>query len=141
MFEFEKVCERYEDMIFDERKAELESLSAIIVPELMKIPNGLDAFKVLIKASCAADGELQGAEFTLVSSAVDIDFGSFEEFEKSIKEEKDTLIKLADITVDQFGELSEGIKNAMVSFCLCIVSADRRVSMKEKKFIKKLINI
>jgi len=139
MFEFEKLCHKYEDMTYEERRDELQELSRSIIPALMLLPNGLEAFKILIRAACAADGELQGAEYTLVSSATGIDIG-FENAEFLVNNTNNKALKeLADVIVDIFGDLDLNIKADMVSFMLCIVSADNRITLKESMFIQKLI--
>ncbi|MBR2522851.1 MAG: hypothetical protein IKE53_00235 [Clostridiales bacterium] len=139
MFEFEKLCHRYEDMTFEERRDELAELSKSIIPALMVLPNGLEAFKILVRAACAADGELQGSEYTLVASATGLDIG-YENAENLVKNTNaKALRELADIIVDVFGNLDLNVKADMVSFMLCIVSADNRITLKESMFIQKLI--
>ena len=39
------------------------------------------------------------------------------------------------------GRITDDIKAAMVAICLCIVSADRQINLKERSFIKKLIKM
>lgn len=139
MFEFEKLCHQYEDLTYEQRRDELTQLSKNIIPALMLLPNGLEAFKILIRAACAADGELQGAEYTLVASATGLDIG-YENAENLVKNTNPKALReLADVIVDVFGGLDVNIKADMVSFMLCIVSADRRITLKESMFIKKLI--
>ena len=139
MFEFEKLCHRYEDMTFEERRDELTELSKSIIPALMVLPNGLEAFKILVRAACAADGELQGSEYTLVASATGLDIG-YENAENLVKNTNPKALReLADVIVDVFGNLDLNVKADMVSFMLCIVSADNRITLKESMFIQKLI--
>lgn len=139
MFEFEKLCHHYEDLTYEQRRDELEQLSQRIVPALMLLPNGLEAFKILVRAACAADGELQGSEYTLVASATGLDIG-YENAENLVKNTNPKALReLADIIVDVFGGLDLNIKADMVSFMLCIVSADNRITLKESMFIKKLL--
>jgi len=140
MFEYEKLFDKYEQMTFDERKELLEELSLKVIPALMPIPNGLEAFKIIVRAACAADGDLQGAEYTLIASALGFDSG-FEKTQATVKDNADLMIRLADATVDVFGTLSDDIKAAMVAICLCIVSADRQIDLKERSFIKKLVKM
>lgn len=126
-------------MTFEERRDELAELSKSIIPALMVLPNGLEAFKILVRAACAADGELQGSEYTLVASATGLDIG-YENAENLVKNTNaKALRELADIIVDVFGNLDLNVKADMVSFMLCIVSADNRITLKESMFIQKLI--
>ena len=139
MFEFEKLCHHYEDLTYEQRRDELNQLSQRIIPVLMLLPNGLEAFKILVRAACAADGELQGSEYTLVASATGLDIG-YENAENLVKNTNPKALReLADIIVDVFGGLDLNIKADMISFMLCIVSADNRVTLKESMFIKKLL--
>ena len=139
MFEFEKLCHKYEDMSYEERRDELTELSKSIIPALMLLPNGIEAFKILIRAACAADGELQGAEYTLVASATGLDIG-FENAEFLVNNTNPKALReLADVIVDVFGDLDLEVKADMVSFMLCIVSADNRITLRESMFIQKLI--
>ncbi len=139
MFEFEKLCHKYENMSYEERRDELAALSKSIIPALMLLPNGFEAFKILVRAACAADGELQGAEYTLVASATGLDIG-YENAEQLVKNtDTKALRELADVIVDVFGNMSLDIKADLVSFMLCIVSADNRITLKESMFIQKLI--
>ena len=139
MFEFEKLCHKYEDMSFEERRDELTELSKSIIPALMLLPNGIEAFKILIRAACAADGQLQGSEYTLVASATGLDIG-YENAEEIVNNTNPKALReLADVIVDVFGDLDLNIKADMVSFMLCIVSADNRITLRESMFIQKLI--
>ena len=139
MFEFEKLCHKYENMTYEQRRDELTELSKEIIPALMLLPNGIEAFELLVRAACAADGELQGAEYTLVASATGLDIG-YENAEMLVNNTNPKALKeLANVIVDVFGNLSLDIKADMVSFMLCIVSADNRITLKESMFIQKLI--
>lgn len=140
MFEFEKIFSKYEQMTFDERKELLEELTLKVMPVIMGIPNGPEAFKIIVRAACAADGDLQGAEYTLIASALGFDSG-FDNTQATVKDNADLMIRLADSAVDLFGTVSDDIKAAMVAICLCVVSADRQINLKERSFIKKLIKM
>ena len=140
MFEYDKIFSKYEQMTFDERKELLEDLTLQVMPELMKVPNGLDAFKIIVRAACAADGDLQGAEYTLIASALGFDSG-YDKTQAAVKDNAELMLRLADTAVDVFGTVSDDIKAALVAICLCIVSADRQINLKERSFIKKLIKM
>lgn len=136
--QYEQIFVKYEHMTFEERKDLLDGLMDKIIPEITPIPNGLEAFKVIIRAAFAADGDLQSDEYELMSSVLSFDTG-FISTQATVKEDCDLMIDLADEMVDKFGSLSEDIKFAMVAVCLCIVSADKRIDLKERRFIKKLL--
>lgn len=136
--DFEQICVKYEHMTFEERKDLLDGLLNQIIPEIEKIPNGLEAFKVIIRAALGADGDLQDTEYDLIGSVLTFDTG-YLNTQATVKEDTELMMDLADEMVDKFGLLSEDIKFAMVAVCLCIVSADKRIDLREKRFIKKLL--
>ena len=139
MFEFEKICHRYEGLTYEERRNELNELAKDIYPALQILPDGLESFKLLIRAACAADGELQASEYTLVAAATGLDVG-YENAEEAVNNTNSkALNELADVIVDVFGDLDPEIKEKMVKFMLCIVSADNRITLRESMLIKKLI--
>ena len=136
--DFEQICVKYEHMTFEERKDLLDGLLNQIIPEIENIPNGLEAFKVIIRAALGADGDLQDTEYDLIGSVLTFDTG-YLNTQATVKEDTELMMDLADEMVDKFGLLSEDIKYAMVAVCLCIVSADKRIDLREKRFIKKLL--
>ena len=139
MFEFQKLCKEYEGLTYDERRAVLTELSNIVLPATAAITGGTESFEVLVMASCAADGKLSVEEYSLFKDAtgLDLSFDAAKEVIAAVKGKE--LKEAADLVVDTFGLLDESIKEAMVSFCLCICSADGRVGLRERAFIKKLI--
>ena len=136
--DFEQICVKYEHMTFEERKDLLKGLIDKIIPEITPIPDGQEAFKVIIRAALGADGDLQDSEYDLLDSVLIFDTG-FLTTQAKVKEDTELMMSLADEMVDKFGSLSEDIKFAMVAVCLCIVSADKRIDLREKRFIKKLL--
>ncbi|MBP5261604.1 MAG: hypothetical protein J6Z43_05720 [Clostridiales bacterium] len=139
MFEFEKLCHKYENLTYEQRRDELTELSKAIIPALLLLPNGIEAFKILVRAACAADGELQASEYTLVAAATGLDIG-YENAEALVNNTNPKALReLADVIVDVFGALDLNVKADMVAFMMCIVSADNRITLKESMFIQKLI--
>ena len=139
MFEFQKLCKEYEGLSYDERRVILTELSSVILPATAAITGGTESFEILVLASCAADGKLSVEEYSLFKDATGLDI-SFDAAKEAISALKGKdLLEAADLVVDAFGALDESIKEAMVSFCLCLCSADGRISIHERAFIKKLI--
>ena len=139
MFEFEKLCKEYEKLSYDERRGVLTELSAVILPVTAVITGGTEAFELLVLASCGADGKLDVEEYSLFKDATGLDI-SFDAARDAVANAKGKeLTEITDIVVDLFGVLEPAIKEAMVSFCLCLCSADGRINLRERAFIKKLI--
>ncbi len=139
MFEFDKLCREYENLSDEKRLEMLTDLAGVIIPAIEDEDGGIPAFYLLVSAACAADGKLDEDEFVLFrdSTGLDLDYDEAAETIRQIRG-KD-LLEEADELVDSFENTAEDIKTAMVSYCLCLCSADRRISLKERSFIRKLI--
>ena len=139
MFEFEKLCKEYEKLSYDGRRKILSELSENIMPAIKLVTHGTDSFELLVLAACSADGKLSVEEYSLLKDSTGLDFS----YDRSAEMVKTANVKdvqqAADLFVDSFKEISEGIRSEMVSFCLCLCSADNKMKMKEKSFIKKLL--
>ncbi|MBD5414148.1 MAG: TerB family tellurite resistance protein [Treponema sp.] len=139
MFEFQKLCKEYENLTYDERKAILLEDWVKLCPVLGAIPEGIPSFGIVVLAACAADGKLDPAEYALFLEITGVQL-SFEDLAATVEFAKGKdLLEAADAIVDTYGDFSEEVKLLMVSFCLCFCSADERITVSEKKFIKKLI--
>ena len=139
MFEFQKVCKQYEKLSYDERRALLEEQASVLVPAAATLPYGIDSLIILVMASCAADGKLQAEEYSLFKDVTGLDL-SYDLTSASIEAIKGKEIKeAADIIVDSLGEIDMELKALLVSFCLLFCSADGRVGLSERSFIKKLV--
>lgn len=139
MLEIEKLFKEYEKLSYDERREMLSELYNDIYPALEVVANGMESFEVLVLASCSADGKLSVDEYSLIRDATGLDF-SYDRVAELVASSGDGDIqKSADGIVDFLGAISKEIKSEMVSFCICLCSADNRVTMKEKSFIKKLL--
>ena len=140
MFELESLCREYEKLSYDERRKILSELAQDIMPALKLISNGMEDFELLIMASCSADRKLSVDEYSLIKDSTGLDF-SYDRVSSLVKSiDAGDVNNAADILVDAFANFSKELKSEMVSFCLCICSADNRVTLKEKSFIKKLLS-
>lgn len=139
MFEFQKLCHDYAKMSYDERLKVLITDSAMILPAINTIGGGIATFVLLVTASCAADGKLTVAEYSLFKDATGLDI-SYDAAAVVIDAMKGKDLRdVADIVVDAFGDLNEDVKCAMVSFCLCFCTANGRALPSERRFIRQLI--
>lgn len=139
MFEFEKMCKAYETLTYDERADILAQDAEVILPAIEEVTGGTHSFEILVLAACAADGHLDVEEYSLYKDATGMEM-SFDEVRDELKTMKTSeLMAAADEVVDGFGDLDMEIKESMVSFCLCLCSADGRIGLRERSFIKKLI--
>lgn len=140
MFEFDKLCEQYESMSFDELKAVVMQESAVFMPALLALgDDGMEAFILFVSAACGASGELELAEYKLFEEAtgVSVPYETACALVEGAKgRDAQTLV---DELVDTLGELDEELKASMVSFTLAFCAANGYIGFSERRFIKKLL--
>ena len=140
MFEFDKLCEQYELMSFEELKAVVADESTVFMPALLALgEGGVDAFVLFVAAACGASGELELAEYKLFEESTGISL-SYEEASALVDSAKGKdSQKLIDELVDTLGELDSEIKASMVSFTLAYCAANGYIDFSERRFIRKLL--
>lgn len=140
MFEFEKMCKAFEEMSNGERKLYLQEQSVNLVKAFESIgTDGLQMFLYFMAMACGADGKLSVEEYSLLQEVTPIDL-KYSEVEDLInrlnnKDSKDRARWISETV----GSLSEEYQDVIISFCLCFCSADKKVSLKERTFIKSLV--
>lgn len=112
--------------------------------------DGLDALAIytdFVLCAVAADGKLSEEEFQLVKPVLDLIAGadvSYEEAKAIFKAaglDKPREYKAAmDKTVDLLGLVSPQLKDDIILVCMLICAVDGKISFKEKRWIKKLID-
>ena len=112
--------------------------------------DGLDALAIytdFVLCAVAADGKLSEEEFQLVKPVLDLIAGadvSYEEAKAIFKAaglDKPKEYKAAmDKTVDLLGLVSPQLKDDIILICMLICAVDGKISFKEKRWIKKLID-
>lgn len=148
MLEFKKLCDSFEKANAVEKGVLLAEMSAKISYRLRMLDiDGTDPITVLagfIIGSVVVDGRLNEQEYLLIYPALvrafgdGFDFGSgkssFEKDKsgrKAVTEYTEKLLQILDL-------LDDGIKNDIVTLCLCVVSIDGKITLREKKYIKRL---
>ncbi len=111
--------------------------------------DGLDALAIytdFVLCAVAADGKLAEEEFLLVKPVLDLIAEadvSYEEAKAIFKAaglDKPKEYKAAmDKTVDLLGLVSPQLKDDIILICMLICAVDGKISSKEKRWIKKLI--
>ena len=134
MFEFNKILKDYEQLGAIERG-------------LMLI-DGIDPVETLasfIVGSVAADGKLHEKEYLLIYPALVKVFGQdfdYERVKKAFENDKEGIKETAKYTkqlVRVLEFVDEDLYEYVIILCLCIVTIDGKISLKEKNYIKKLI--
>lgn len=150
MFELKKICDEYEQLNSVERGLILteKSVKILATLKLMDLP-GIDPVSTLagfIIGSVVADGKVNEQEYLLIYPALIQTFGyNFDlhaikqEFgilgtRKLINEYTDQMIRLFDL-------LSDDLKNDVIMLCLCITSMDEKISLKEKRYLRRLFRL
>ena len=141
MFEFDKLCDAYEQLSFAELTAVVRDESALIMPALLSMDaaGGTDAFLLLVATACGASGKLEFAEYKMFEEATGVTM-TYEEacvlIEKAKRREAQDIV---DELADAFGELDEEIKASMLSFCLAFCAANGYIDLRERLFLKRLL--
>lgn len=148
MFEFKKLCDAYEELSSIERGLLLTEKAALIMTRLNGLSiHGMDAVTVLagfVIGSVAADGKINEKEYLIIYPSLvhafgeDFDFATVKksfskdnEGRKMITEYTEDLIHILDMLDDE-------LKDLIITLCLCILSVDGHVSLREKNYIRKL---
>ena len=149
MFEFTKLCNAFEKMSALERGAVIAEKSVKVIAKLslLDVP-GVDPVETLatfIVGGVAADGKLDEREYLLIYPSLVKAFGEdfdFATVKAEFEGDKHTHKEIRDYTRDLLTVLSlvdDSIREDVVALCLAVVTVDGKISLKERKYIKKLI--
>ncbi len=149
MFEFNKVMKDYERLNAIERGLMLTEKSVSILAKLSALDiDGIDPVETLasfIIGSVVADGKLHEKEYLLIYPALVKVFGSdfdYESIKKEFEADKDGRKDIAGYTTDLLrvlGTVDETLYEDVIILCLCVVTIDGKVSLREKNYVKRLI--
>lgn len=149
MFEFNKVMKDYESLNAIERGLMLTEKSVSILAKLSALDiDGIDPVETLasfIIGSVVADGKLHEKEYLLIYPALVKVFGSdfdYESIKKEFEADKDGRKDIARYTIDLLrvlGTVDETLYEDVIILCLCVVTIDGKVSLREKNYVKRLI--
>ncbi|MCI6734120.1 MAG: hypothetical protein PUI31_02670 [Clostridia bacterium] len=149
MFEFNKVMKDYESLNAIERGLMLTEKSVSILAKLSALDiDGLDPVETLasfIIGSVVADGKLHEKEYLLIYPALVKVFGTdfdYESIKKEFEADKDGRNDIAKYTTDLLRILEmadETLYEDVIILCLCVVTIDGKVSLREKNYVKRLI--
>ena len=148
MFEFSKLCKEFESLSVLERAALLTGRSAEILAKLARlgIP-GIDPVHTLagfILGSVVADGQINEQEYLLIYPALLHMFGDdfdFESIKKSFRKDREGRNEVKKYTRDMLSLLSaadESLREDIIALCLCAVSVDNKISLREQRYIRQL---
>ena len=150
MFDFDEVCRQAE-------KLDPVTYAAIITEKSQSVVAGIQAvtgdaeltktlFTMLLLGAVVSDGKITEEEFGLIgpflSEAVEqeLTYEDAKEFMAQFKPDAKEYKDLIDSLTDLFGAVSEELKADIVTVCLLVCAADGKVSKREQKWLKKLID-
>lgn len=148
MLEFKRVCDAYEKMSAIERGTLLTKKAAVVLARLeaLSLP-GVDPVSVhagFIVGSVTADGRINEKEYLLIYPALVKAFGDafdFTTIKNAFRRNKDGKKLVADYTEEMLHILSlmdEELKWNVIMLCLCVASIDGKITLKEKRYIRRL---
>lgn len=148
MFEFKKLCEQCEQMSSAERGVLLASKSVSVLKGLRELDvRGADAvktFAAFVIGSVAADGIFDEKDYLYIYPSLvkvfgeDFDFDIIKDALKQAKSMKKELDKYTRELIKIIGEADEDLLADVVILCLLITSIDGKVSLKERRYIRRL---
>ncbi|MGN1061857.1 MAG: hypothetical protein ACI4RO_01900 [Candidatus Scatosoma sp.] len=149
MFEFKKLCNEYEKLSVAARNALIVEKSAKILTRLRllgadDIISPVKTLACFILSSVVSDGKINEQEYILIYPALIKAFGSDFDFSsvKAAVEKNQTLKKAAtdyaETLASLLAETDENFINDVIGLCLCVVSVDGKISLRERNYIKKL---
>lgn len=149
MSDFNKLCKEFEQIDATTYRALLAEKSLKVLPALMAITedglSGAEIFATFIMGAIAADGKLSEEEYLLVYPLLSLFFGDSVNYEdckkavRSLRKEGNELKKIVDEMVDVIGLVSDDLKDDIIIVIMLITAVDGKISLREKNWIKKLI--
>lgn len=149
MFEFNKVLKDYEQLSPIERGVILTEKSVKILAKLSALDiDGIDPVETLaafIVGSVAADGKLHEKEYLLIYPALlnvfgpDFDYDSIKKLFESDKDGRKLIKEYTTELIDILETLDDELYEDVIILCLCVLTIDGKVSLREKLYVKNLI--
>lgn len=148
MFEFAKLCKEYENLSAPERGVMLTGKSVKILAKLklLELP-GVDPVHALagfILGSVVADGRVNEQEYLLIYPALVHVFGDdfdFDTIKDSFRKDREGREAVKEYTQEMLSFLAladETLREDVIALCLCVVTVDGKISLRERNYIRKL---
>ena len=151
MFDFIKLCKRFEKTSALERGALLAEKSVKVLAGLRNLDvTGLDAVNVLASfliGWVVCDGSVNEMEYLLIYPSLvrifgdDFDYASIKAaFGKGAQGKQ--AVKTCTEQMEQiFAALDDDLRRDVFALCMCAVSVDGKISLKERMYLRRLASI
>lgn len=149
MKEFRKWCKAAERISPLEYGVILAEKTGKVLPALRELSGNTTEnstlLAIFIIASVYADGKLDETEYALMRPMLERFFGQEVNFEeakavvKAFSPEGEDLKKIVDKAADMIGEADPELKRDIITVCLLICAIDGKITRRERKYIKQLI--
>ncbi len=150
MSAFDELCREFEQMPPEEYKQTLSDISGDLMPVLEDFSeeerNGREIFEKFLLASVVADGRLSEEEYELALPlfteffGMEADYEACCEFIRASRRDNANLKLYTNYMTDLFGAIDDYAKDDIITVCLLICAVDGKVSAKEKRWIRKLMD-
>lgn len=148
MFEFKKICDSFETLSAPERRQLLEEKSDTVFRELKRrAAPDIDPKEILagfMIGSVMADGRLSEMDYLLMYPMLVKTFGDdfdFQSIKDAFRRSREGVKIVGDYTEKVLRVLrfsGEKLRRDVVTLCLCTISVDRKITLKEKRYIRRL---
>lgn len=149
MFDFAKLCREYQNLSPVEKGAMLteKAVKTFAGLSLLDI-EGLDPKQTLaafVIGSVVSDGVIDEREYLLMYPSLvrafgdDFDFASVKQSFEGDKEGRKLVGKYTEEMMKIISAVDDDLRCDIISLCLLIATVDGRISLKERRYIKKLI--
>lgn len=148
MFDFAKICKKCERLSPAERGIILAEKSVKVFASMYLKDIDLDPKNTLaafIIGSVVSDGRINKKEYFLIYPALvkvfgeDFDFDSVKEVFEKDKDGREAVIQATEGLMRFFSIIDEEVKTDLIEICLLVTSIDGKISLKERRYIKKLL--
>lgn len=147
MFDFLKLCNSYEKLPPVERAALLAEKSLKVVSGLRKADiHGIDAVDTLASfliGSVVCDGDVNEVEYLLMYPSLVAVFGDgfdYETIKAAFKgaEGKKAVKECVAQMEELYKSFDDEMRLDLFTLCLCVVAIDGKISLKERRYLRKL---
>lgn len=147
MFEFNKLCNELEKLNPVERSVMVAEKSYSVVKRLKDLDVPFDPVKTLVTfiiGSVVSDGTINEKDYLYIYPSLikafgdEFDFVSAKQTLQFAKDIQKEISKYTKELMSVINECDEDLANDIISLCLLVASIDGKISLKEKRYIRKL---